>query len=1583
MNQLKKLPLCVVLLSFPFWLTAQIDTDNDGMPDEWEIDNGLDINDPTDALCDPDVDLVRNLFEYQLCSDPYDDQSPQHINVDTSITEAEFKILLDERHDGPPTVIRMTSGNYDLFYNLRRSEYTGESFKVMIQGGWTADHSYRQETSILGDCATILNGFNIDKGGPFISDDDHNTFILESITASYDNRIQFTNGSYPGRISYERLGTYGESIPQVIFNQAGEANRADIFVAFHAIVGASGAYVINQSGGDSISLKMLHSSLAPNFGGLPLACNLNGPSSLNVEITNCFLGADLSGNSIVCRQTGQNLGTVDITVESTRLDNIQRNLQTGITNLSNTSALFEDINGTGVDLGWVVGDGIIGYWNHKRALPYFINGTYTECDPQNGSLSITSYLSNIEFEISIDNITYSPTISGLSPGTYDMWIRTTDGCQYFRRTYALMQKLATDNDDDGMPNAWEDTNGLDSCDPTDAYCDEDGDQVINLFEYQLQTDPRDPLTPEVRQVTPQITQQEYDALIDSGIGGTLFVQFSEGDYDLLFRRDDVMEDHRILFQGGWNSDFTVYDPFTQFTNFSGASTSRNDIFILSGIDGVQWSTLIVDGFQLVEGSPAVEFRSISGQSHLSFFNCSFKIRRADVIRTRIGGEAVNQLKIINCSMQLDGSFTDANLDFSLRDDATQYADIINSSLEFVSTNGFSNYNINVGGSKDPNIFLSFDNSILIGDKSSPYYDILDIRRINIRNSRYENIYGLIEETIYATIPGSNFKTLADNSPYKEEGIDLGLAYRGAAPDLGFNAALKMTKSDFRVTVTDESCDLENGTISIEYIGYMSPDILVPFYAFYSIDGIAYTPGDITDLGEGKYDLWAKGYQDDCPIYLGEYEIINVDPDRFDKEQLRASCGESNGVITITPPGNISDYEYAIGDTTMFQSSNVFDSLIANVYLLFYRQLSNPDCIINDVFFVNQNSDIAIAVVDSTGTTCGKNNGTVTLSVSGADGLPQFFTNDGFPQASPQFESLPAGNYTFLVEDDRNCQDSVMLTLSASAGIAITDSLITQPTCGLDNGQLIIQTNDPSSVQSITLNGEPASLTVNPNLPSGDYMLLVNDDLGCSDELSFSLETSVPVEIITLDTIGTSCNLQNGTVVVTVVAGSPTEYSADGIIYVPENSIGELAPGDYLLYAQNATCADTTSFTISASTQPQLTLASFYGTDCGEDNGSVDLEVIAGTGPYTYGLDSLMNDDGQFESLPAGEYVAYVQDFSDCRDSTEVGIADSEAVVLTAAVTEGTCGELGAIELSASFGGGDNVYAGGDGNFQNGSMYTELEGGDYVFYVRTAEDCLDTLVIEVPVYGVPGITAETRLAFCEEAVGSITVSGTDGKGTLRYEFESVDQGENRNYENLSAGSYTVVVTDETGCEASQQFIVEATPKVRVEDLNAEQLFCGDVLSSVQFTPAGGTGELSYALTDSGGNMVSESEGLPEGVYRLTVTDELGCELTELIVVRKEACQIYVPTAFNPLSTGEDRTFKLGVPAASNFVIASFQIFDRWGNRIYDEKNIDPLTYTGWWDGLYYGQEVEQGVYMYVIELRGESAELIRGSITLLH
>ena len=94
-------------------------------------------------------------------------------------------------------------------------------------------------------------------------------------------------------------------------------------------------------------------------------------------------------------------------------------------------------------------------------------------------------------------------------------------------------------------------------------------------------------------------------------------------------------------------------------------------------------------------------------------------------------------------------------------------------------------------------------------------------------------------------------------------------------------------------------------------------------------------------------------------------------------------------------------------------------------------------------------------------------------------------------------------------------------------------------------------------------------------------------------------------------------------------------------------------------------------------------------------------------------------------------------------------------------------------------------------------------------------------------------------------------------------------------------------------------------------------------------------------------------------------------------------IYLPNVMTTRSvSGNDRFYPQGnFGQTSRF---SMQIFDRWGNKVFesfDELVNDPTT---GWNGSFDGRQANSGVYVYVIEITNErgSKEILHGDITLL-
>ena len=66
------------------------------------------------------------------------------------------------------------------------------------------------------------------------------------------------------------------------------------------------------------------------------------------------------------------------------------------------------------------------------------------------------------------------------------------------------------------------------------------------------------------------------------------------------------------------------------------------------------------------------------------------------------------------------------------------------------------------------------------------------------------------------------------------------------------------------------------------------------------------------------------------------------------------------------------------------------------------------------------------------------------------------------------------------------------------------------------------------------------------------------------------------------------------------------------------------------------------------------------------------------------------------------------------------------------------------------------------------------------------------------------------------------------------------------------------------------------------------------------------------------------------------------------------------------------------------VREFVIFNRWGRKVFEKKNIIPNSYSGGWDGTTNGQQAEMGTYVYnvTLEFLDGSIKNYNGTISLI-
>jgi hypothetical protein len=206
------------------------------------------------------------------------------------------------------------------------------------------------------------------------------------------------------------------------------------------------------------------------------------------------------------------------------------------------------------------------------------------------------------------------------------------------------------------------------------------------------------------------------------------------------------------------------------------------------------------------------------------------------------------------------------------------------------------------------------------------------------------------------------------------------------------------------------------------------------------------------------------------------------------------------------------------------------------------------------------------------------------------------------------------------------------------------------------------------------------------------------------------------------------------------------------------------------------------------------------------------------------------------------------------------------------------------------------------------------------------------------------------------------------------------------DNLSEGSYAVQVIDDQGCEIIVDVALTAPPEIYLsadeestitvpygEDVTISLLTNASTISSVDWSPAIDCNDcLTYEVTN-----VIENQ-----TFEVDLIDEAGCEAEEVIqLIVEYDIKLFLP---NVLVYGTDDALLYPQTGNPDIYITKFEVFDRWGNRVFQTSGFEPNDPANAWDSTIDGGAAESGVYIYHIQYtHSVLGELqISGDVTLL-
>ena len=218
------------------------------------------------------------------------------------------------------------------------------------------------------------------------------------------------------------------------------------------------------------------------------------------------------------------------------------------------------------------------------------------------------------------------------------------------------------------------------------------------------------------------------------------------------------------------------------------------------------------------------------------------------------------------------------------------------------------------------------------------------------------------------------------------------------------------------------------------------------------------------------------------------------------------------------------------------------------------------------------------------------------------------------------------------------------------------------------------------------------------------------------------------------------------------------------------------------------------------------------TCAGDMNGSITLEGSSGgIGSVNYALEGgVFQNTLVFDQLDGGSYKIIAMDSLMCMDTLEVSVNEPAAIMLFAFANDATCfgDDDGSIVVTSEGGTGLITYElGGDSNVDGN--FEGLDAGPYTVFATDENGCEADIDAEVEEPAEIVITVDETTDPDNAPNGEISVSVEGGTGGYDYDWEGPDgfEDDSEDIAGLTDGTYTLTVTDENDCEATE--VIELT------------------------------------------------------------------------------------------------------------------------------------------------------------------------------
>ena len=750
-------------------------------------------------------------------------------------------------------------------------------------------------------------------------------------------------------------------------------------------------------------------------------------------------------------------------------------------------------------------------------------------------------------------------------------------------------------------------------------------------------------------------------------------------------------------------------------------------------------------------------------------------------------------------------------------------------------------------------------------------------------------------------------------------------------------------------------------------------------------------GLITGLCPGNYQVVITDATGCSETFL--FEISNPDPLTVNavQDSLISCFGGSDGFASASGLGGIGNISYTWNDINQ-SSGQTIGNLSAGPITV--TAMDENGCEAMATVIMEQPDSLILDFSTDPVRCLGGNDGTAMVIPMG--GTPDYlyqWSGGNNPDQS-EISELDAGLYSVTVEDQNGCQALGGVEVEQPQdGLTVTAVQTIQSCFGLNQSEA---TAVPvGGMEPLTYEWFPSGQVTQTadGLPVGLFTVTVTDAVGCSSEASVTLSQLDPIDINIVSTPPSCFGGSDGAMGVTQTTGGVGNYSYAWNNGDQDEFISGLQ-GD-LVYT--VTVSDEQGCTGTASrpldNPPPMILSPLISDALcnGSQDGNILIESVENNnGLVTFQWDAATGNQAseQAINLGAGIYSVVATDANSCTIQETFEIGEPDAIEVAFTVVDNNC--FGGMDASidADVTGGTAGYNFQWSNGGNSAKLTDILSGLYFTTITDANGCIkeDSVMVDQPDEVQINIDVTDVSCFGKKD-GMMSITAIGGTPPFTYSLDNDQFFGSSTLIALEAGEYPVFVMDARDCIYTTNTEVNEPPMLNLDIIGNNQnldelvinsgeevLLEADIENAIGLVTYDWTASWCSTLScpgDSSDCEVAVTCDSPVAIpdftndYYLLIEDENGCKAEDhlQVHVRKER-RVVVPTGFTPNNDGNNDL--LLVHGRSGTTIDLFQVFDRWGELLYQDVELPINDTSRGWDGSFKSEPMAPGVYIWYIE-----------------